>query len=192
MTEIIQAGGKGRLRRYLVTAMLAALAATGGLFAYAYTSSTGTIAATSKSADFAQVTDNVSAGTSFNVFGSYRGSIGAGTLFEVTPATDYQGDLEVNVYLSNADQLSYKYGLLLMRITFVDSGDSAVDVEGIAKPLTLQNGVVSFIADNLTAGTTYYIKTTGGLYRSFPWAYLNGSGGSYSPQISAEVVQAGL
>lgn len=191
MSELIKGAGKSKLRRYFATALMLTLAVTGGLFAYAYTTRTTVLSVTDAAADFAMVTVNNTVG-SYSIFGSYRGRIPQGNLFNVTPAANYPGDLEVSVYLDNIDQLSYKYGLLLMRIRFVDSGNSTVDVDGIQKPLSLNNGVVSFTATGLTANTTYYIQTTGGVYRAFPWAYINTSGGSYAPSITADVVQAGL
>jgi hypothetical protein len=190
MSAVIKGTGGATLRRYFVTALLLALTVTGGLFAYAFTSRTTTLGAVSLSSDFAAVTVNNTV-PNFNVLGSFRGRIPQGNLFAITPS-DYSGDLEANVYLDNIDQLTSKYGMLLMRIKFVDSANATVDVEGIAKPLSLQNGVVSFTANGLTANTTYYIQTTGGVYRTFPWAYLNVSGGSYIPSITCEVVQAGL
>jgi len=190
MSAVIKGTGGTTLRRYFITALLMALAVTGGLFAYAYTSKTTTLGAVSLSSDFAAVTVNNTV-PSFNVLGSFRGRIPQGYLFEITPS-DYSGDLETNVYLDNIDLLSSKYGLLTMRIKFVNSANASVDVEAIAKPLSLQNGVVSFTANGLTANTTYYIVTTGGVYRTFPWAYLNVSGGSYVPSITCVVVQAGL
>lgn len=179
------------LGRFMVIGLTLSLTVTGGLFAYAYTSDTGSINITTGGADFADVTDNVTV-TAWKVFGSYRGTIGSGTLFNVTPTTDYPGDMEVNVYLSNMDDLGKTYGMFLMRITLVDSGDNPIDKEGIAKPLTLQNGVVSFITESggFTAGTTYFIKTTGGVYRAYAWAYLQGKA-LYGPTFHAEVIQAG-
>ncbi len=191
MINIIHGIFSSTLRRFLVAGMMLSLTVTGGLFAYAYTSDTGSISVTSGLDDFADVTDNVTV-ASWKVFGSYRGTIGSGTLFNVTPTTDYPGDMEVNVYLSNLDDLGKTYGMFLMRITLVDSGDTPIDKEGIVKPLTLQNGVVSFIAESgdFTAGTTYFIKTTGGVYRAYAWAYLSGKT-IYGPTFHAEVVQAG-
>ena len=179
------------LGRFIVTGLVLSLTVTGGLFAYAYTSDTGSITVTSGSNDFANVTDNVTV-TAWKVFGSYRGTIGSGTLFNVTPTTDYPGDMEVNVYLSNMDDMGKTYGMFLMRLTLVDSTNTTIDKEGIAKPLTLQNGVVSFIAESgdFAAGTTYFIKTTGGVYRAYAWAYLSGKT-LYGPTFHAEVVQAG-
>ena len=192
MSELIKGAGKSKLRLYFTTALMLALAITGGLFAYAYTTRTTALSVTDAKSDFASVTVNNTVG-SYSIFGSYRGRIPQGNLFAVTPAANYPGDLEVSVYLDNIDQLSYKYGLLLMRIRFVDSGNSTVDVDGIQKPLSLNNGVVTFTASTLlAANTTYYIQTTGGVYRTFPWAYIGTSGGTYAPSITADVLQAGL
>ena len=177
------------LGRFIVTGLVLSLTVTGGLFAYAYTSDTSSITVSTGSADFADVTSNVTVDP-WTVFGSYRGTIGSGTLFNVTPTGGYPGDLEVNVYLSNMDNLGKTYGMFLMRMTLVDASDDPQDKEGIEKPLTLQNGVVSFISDNLTPGTTYFIKTTGGVYRAYAWAYLSGKT-LYGPTFHAEVVQAG-
>jgi hypothetical protein len=32
----------------------------------------------------------------------------------------------------------------------------------------------------------------GGVYKTFPWSYLNGIGGTWNPSFTAEVLQAGL
>ena len=192
MNKIIHSIVGSKMKGFLVTALMLSLVVTGGLFAYAYTSDTTSLTVGDGGADFAALTDNNSySSPAWTVFGSYRGSIPAGTLFNVTPTTGYTGDFEVNVYLSNLDDMSKTYGMFLMRMVLVDSGDNEVDVEGIAKPLTLQNGVVSFVAENLTGGTTYFLKSTGGVFRAFPWAYLTGKT-LYGPSFHAEVTQAGL
>jgi len=167
-----------------------ALAVTGGLFAYTYTTQSTSITAISKSADFATVSANNTM-SAYNLFGSYRGSIGSGTLFNVTPATDYSGDIEVNVYLTNADELSKNYGLFLMRLQFQDISNNPADVEGINKPLTLRNGVVTFTCDNLTGGDVYHVQCLGGVYQAFPWSFLSG-GSIYDPSILYDVGPAGL
>jgi hypothetical protein len=189
-TKIKGAGGTA-LRRYFIGALVATLAITGGLFAYAYTSQTTTLGAVSISSDFANVTVNNTV-PNYPVLGSYRGKIPQGNLFEVSPSANYSGDLQVNVYLDNVDQLSSKYGMLLMRVRIVSGANATVDVENATKPLTLNNGQVSFTCDGLTPLSTYYIQMTGGVYRTYPWAYLTTSGGSYVPSITAEVLQAGL
>ena len=184
-----------KLRRYFVIALAASLVVTGGMFAYAYTTTSPSLTVTGATASFADVTANMTV-PSYTALGSYRGAIEAGNLFNITPDSSYPGDLEINVYLSNLDQLSYKYGMILMNIKIADNEDNFLDVEGITKPLTLQNGVVSFVSTstNFTAGTEFYVQVTGGVFRAFPWAYLSGvsGSGSWTPTLTCEVVQAGL
>lgn len=177
-----------RFKQVLVGALVLAFAVSASMFAFAYTTASTSITASSGGADFASVTANNTV-PGYNVFGSYRGTISGGNLFDLTPASAYTGDLEVSIYLTNLDDLSKTYGMFLMKIRMVDSANTTVDKEGIVKPLTLRNGVVSFLADNLTGGTTYYINTTGGVYRAFPWAFI--SGNIYGPTIFADVLQAG-
>ena len=177
-----------RFKQVLVGALVLAFAASASMFAFAYTSASTSITATGGNADFASVTaNNTVAG--YNVFGSFRGAIGAGNLFNLTPATAYTGDLEVSVYLTNLDNLSRTYGMFLIKLQLVDNTSANADLEGIVKPLTMNNGVVTFLCDNLTGGQEYYIETTGGIYRAFPWAFISGS--IYGPTMYADVVQAG-
>jgi len=196
MNNIIREVTGGTLRRCLIIALLATVAVTGGMFAYGYTTQVASITGTSQDWDFGNVTANDTSGMDFDVFGSYRGKIDAGTVFTVDHDTNYSGDIQVNVYLSNLDELSWKYGMLLLRLALVDPDNVTdyQDVEMIEKPLTLNNGVVSFTCDNLTALANHAVYCKGGVYRSFPWAYLSNhsSDGSFSPQLTCEVVQAGL
>ena len=186
------------LRRYLVIALAVSLAVTGGMFAYAYTTASVSITGDSKSADFARISSNKTGNTTFSVWGNYRGKIDGFQIFTVQPQADYTGDLTVNVYLDNLDELSSKYALLLMRIALTDDValSNPVDLEGMAKPLTLNNGMVSFTAINTSnftsTGLGLHVVCYGGVYRTFPWGYLTQSGGSYHPSFTAEVLQAGL
>ena len=193
MNEVIQGVGKSKMRLYFATALLTALAVTGSLFAYAYTITSTSLNATGTSADFGNIV--ASTGNTvppYSAFGSYRGKIGAGNLFDVTPDTNYTGDIGINVYLNNMDQIGYKYGMFMVTLQLVNSSNQSVDVDGVPKPITLQNGAVSFTSTNMTGGTTYYIQCKGGVYRTFPGAYLSGAGGSWTPSFTAEIVQAGL
>ncbi len=181
------------LRRYLIVALVASLAITGGMFAYAYTTSTVSMTVTGASADFASITGNTSGAPTFTAFGSYRGAIPAGYIFDVVPDTNYTGDVSINVYLDNIDQIGYKYGLFMVKLGLVEnSTNGSMDKDGIDKVLSLNNGEVCFMSDNLTGGTTYHIMIKGGVYRTYPWSYLTGIGGSWNPSFTAEVLQAGL
>ena len=177
-----------RLKQVLVGALVLAFAASASMFAYTVTSASTTITASSGGADFASVTANNSV-ASYTVHGKYAGAIGGGNLFDVTPSSGFTGDFEVNVYLTNLNELTETYGLFLMQIRMVDSANSSVDVEAITKPLTLNNGSVNFLAQGLVGGTTYYINTTGGIFRSYPWSFISGS--INSPSIFCDVTQAG-
>ncbi len=156
MGNIMKGMFNSTLKRFLAVAMAGSLVVTSGMFAYAFTSDTTSIATTSGQQDFATIsgTNGVSA---YNVFGNYRGKIGIGTLFELTPTTGYDGDLQVNVYLANPDELGKNYGLWMLRLRLVDGSDNHQNLGANTKVLTLNNGMVSFITDNLNAGTTYYI-----------------------------------
>jgi len=173
MSEVIKGAGKSKLRFYLATALLLSLAVTGGLFAYAYTiaSTQFTVTGIPVSSDFGNITaSTANTVPSYSPHGSYRGRIGGGNLFDVFKNTGYTGDIGVNVYLDNIDQIGYKYGMFMVKLRLVNSANQSMDVDGVDKPLTLLNGAVSFTSTNMTAGTTYYIQCIGGVYRTFPWA----------------------
>ena len=191
MNNIVNGIMGNTLRRYLIVALMASLAVTGGMFAYAYTSQTTTITATG-TADFAAISPNTTSPCNYSIFGNYRGAIPAGNLFSINVTSGHNGDVSVNVYLGNADQLGKNYGLWLMRIGLVDVADNTTqDVEMIYKPLTLQNGIVSFVADNLSSSNEYAIRCDGGVYKAHPWAYITRGGwGTINPSITAEVLQA--
>ena len=192
MNEIMQGVGKSKLGRYLLTALLLSLAVTSGLYTYAYTTDTASITVTSGGADIATITDNVTV-PEYKLLGHHRGSISAGRLFDITADDDYTGDLEVMVYLDNIDDLSGYYGMFLLRVgLYASDNTTKLSLSGIDKPLTLNNGAVQFMSvntSNFTPGTTFHINTTGGVYRTFPWAYMSGS--DYEPSLTAEIVQAG-
>jgi hypothetical protein len=81
----------------------------------------------------------------------------------------------------------------MVKLNLVQPSDNgSMDKDGFDRVLSLNNGVVSFLSDNLTGGSTYHIMVKGGVYRTYPWSYLNGLGGSWDPSFTAEVVQAGL
>ena len=154
-------GGRGLV---LFGALLLALAVTGGLFAYTYTSTSTTITVTLGSSDYADISANST--PDYTILGRTRGTIAAATLFNVDKNTSYSGDLEVNVYLSNVDELTKDYSFWMMRLELQDVGGSKVDIETITQVLSLDNPMVSFACDNWTAFDRY-IKVLGGSYRAF-------------------------
>ena len=197
MNNIVSGILGNTLRRYLVITLVASLAVTGGMFAYAYTTTTQVFGVSETETDFGNVTANTTDAPSISPFGSYRGAIPAGNLFNVSREVGYTGDVQVNVYLDNIDEIGYKYGMFMVRVNLMEwpiiSGAGSVDVDGVDKVLSMRNGVVSFIsASNMTAGKTYHIRVKGGVYRTFPFSFLSGAGGEWIPSFTAEVVQAGL
>jgi len=178
------------LRRYFIIALAASLAVTGGMFAYAYTTTTQTIAV-SGTADFAEIGAYYNP-PSYSIFGNYRGALPDGDIFSINLTSGYPGDIAVNVYLDNIDQLGKNYGLWLMRLELVRASDNAsMDIEGdVIRLVSLNNGSVSFVSNNMTSGTEYRIRSDGGVYKAFPWAYINAVGGTVDPSFTAEVLQA--
>ena len=192
MEQVIQGASKNKLRRYFLTALMLTLAVTGGLFAYAYTTASTSLSVSSGDADIATITDNMTV-PAYKLLGCHRAAIGDGRLFDILPDDDYTGDLEVMVYLDNIDELSGYYGMLLMRVGLYESDNvTNVSLSGLDKPLTMNNGVVKFMSintSNFTPGQMFHINCTGGVYRTFPWAYMTGS--DYAPSLTAEIIQAG-
>ena len=187
---------KERSRKPLfITALLLALAISGGLFAYTWTTATATLIAQTTVGDFASVTAN-STGIvqiTWTPFGRYRGSIpGPHNLFDVTVDSAYDGDIEVTVYLANADELSKNYRFWMLRLEFVDGTGNPDDIQGGVQVLSLNNGQASFYSTstNYTAGTASYVRCAGGSYIGLPWA--GGWADSYDPVLFVEVTQAGL
>jgi len=82
-------------------------------------------------------------------------------LFEVTPHADYTGDLVVNVYLANTDNLTKAYKNLNMELYL--EGSVEADKTPNYRVLTLENGVVSFTIVDGGSGT-HTLSVTGGDY----------------------------
>ena len=175
----------------LLGALLLTLAVTGGLFAYAYTVASVSISTSVASADFASVTANTTTtALDYNLLGSVNGKLGSQDLFAVTGDASYTGDVEVIVYLANADELVQEYRFWMMRLEFTDaSGTTPQDMEGITKIISLQKPITSFVvaSANIT-GKTNYVYCQGGSYKTFPFLKLGSS--QSDPLIYVEVVQA--
>lgn len=178
-----------------VTALLLALAVTGGLFAYTWTTASVEISVTTAAGDFASITANTSGATAmdYQPFGRYRGTIPAGNLFDVTPTAGYDGDLEVTVYLANPDELSQNYRAWLLRLQLIDNASTPVDAQEGTQVLSLDNSLASFYwpSSNYTAGDWYFVKCTGGSYVGLPWVG-SGWGTTHKPLLFCQVTQAGL
>ena len=171
----------------LLGSLLLTLVVTGGLFAYAYTVASRTIAVTAASGDFAEVTANNTAGLAYDLLGSVNGKIDEGVLFDVAGDGNYSGDVEVLVSLANADELVQEYRFWMMRLVFSDAaGTTLKDKEAITKVISLSKPETSFIVDN--DNITGYVYCEGGSWKAFP--YLQFGSSETDPLIFVEVIQA--
>jgi len=178
-------GIKNRGAKVILGALILTLVVTGSAFAYAYTTTTAEIGASAYATDYADVSSNAS--ISYNFHGRERGIIGAGVLFDITKASTYTGDLEVNVYLSNVDELQKDYSFWMLRLELIDSGNTTTkDMEGITQVLSLDNPFVTFIGDDWTEPC--YVNVLGGSFRAFP--IVHGLTG-YNPLLFCQVTQVG-
>jgi hypothetical protein len=196
MNSIVSGILGNTLRRYLVIALAVSLTVTGGMFAYAFTTATSSLSVSGSDTDFCSITSNVTV-PQFSPLGSYRGKINEGAIFTFTPDSNYTGDIAINVYLDNAYDIGYKYGMFMLTMDIVDPSDNtSKSIDGRARVLSLNNGVVTLVttSTNITYGNAYNIRVSGGSFRTFPGAYLSyvTSQGSWIPSLTAEVVQAGL
>jgi hypothetical protein len=183
----------------LAAALLAALAVTGGMFAYTYFTATTTLGLTAAQADFADVSAN-STVAGWTVPGFFMGTAGTGDLFDIdtTPAS-YGGDFVATVYLSNAQQLAKVYRVLVLKLEVYDSGVNKMDINGDGVVdaaghedyalLTLRNGATDlFVTQTNPNGDLYKVQLAGGFYRSHIWGTGWGSG-YQAPQLLIEVAQ---
>lgn len=178
-------GIKNRGAKVILSALILTLVVTGSAFAYAYTTTTKEIGASAYATDYADVSSNAS--ISYNFHGRERGIIGGGVLFDITKASTYTGDLEVNVYLSNVDELQKDYSFWMLRLELIDSDNTTTkDMEGITQVLSLDNPFVTFIGNDWDEPC--YVNVLGGSFRAFP--IVHGLGG-YNPLIFAQVTQVG-
>jgi hypothetical protein len=185
---------------YLVGAMLLALAITGGVFAYGFINATTTIHATAIESNFADVVaNNTFATPAFTTWGFYKGSIGSGYLFNVTPGTSYTGDLAVTVSLGNADQLAKNYRAFALQLdmiysanaTVVDINESTDNGSGDTEDwvmLTLDNGSVTMFPQGTASAAQMTVRVKRGFYITQVHPF-GGWQGSSEPEIFCEVAQ---
>ncbi len=173
------------MKKFLLIALLAVVATSGGVFAYTFTTATTTIGVTAIQSDFANIT--ASSYSAPEVFGTYTGTWDSGTLFDIVPHGDYTGDLVIHVYLVNTGELIRQYHHLNMTLEFQDSTNNAVDVRAMEQVLTLQNADVAFYWDSGNGTSPYAVELTGGGYRLHKWKTM--TGGSVQPQLWCEITQ---
>jgi len=184
--------GKGA---FLIGALLLSLVITGGIFAYTYTNASTTLNVVAGGGDFAAISVNNTSTPSWTPFGSFQGSTGGGTLFDVDTATSgYTGDLTITVSIANGDSLVEAYRVLSLFIEMRDSSNNLVDINGDGANntadfalLTMRNGSVELYVTQ-TSVDSYTVRLKNGFYVSNTWG-AGGWAGSEAPVLYAEVAQ---
>jgi hypothetical protein len=182
----------------LLIALLAALAVTGGMFAYTFFTATTTIGVTAGNADFAEVSSNMTV-SGWSAYGYVTGAVTTGDLFTIdTEPCSYTGDFIATVYLSNAQQLAKVYRVLVLKLEIWDNAGGKVDINGDGSVdaaghedyalLTLRNGACDMFVTQPAPPSSYNVKLAGGFYRTNIWG-TGWTGGYQSPQLLIEVAQ---
>ncbi|MFQ5997028.1 MAG: hypothetical protein ACE5KP_05325 [Dehalococcoidales bacterium] len=174
------------MKKFLIIALVALLAVTGGMFAYTFTTATATIGVNAPTSDFANITANASF-TAPTVFGKFTGTWPTGKLFTVNPASGYQGDLVISVYLVNTGELIRQYQHLNMALRYTDNTGAMADEQSETQVLSLQNAQVLFTWTSGNGTSPFAVEVVGGGYRLHPFKTLTGA--SYQPQVWCEVSQ---
>jgi molybdopterin converting factor small subunit len=181
--------GKGA---YLVGALLLALAVTGGIFASGWINNTTTLSANVYESNFADVTVNTTSAVTWNGWGFFKGTIPAGTLFDIIPGTSYSGDLAITVTIANGDLLAKRYKVLAFTLEVVaDSAPTTpVDISAgngnLWTMLTLDNGQASMFVDGVSSPLTVKVKNGFYITHAHPSPSWSGAG---APQLFCEVAQ---
>jgi hypothetical protein len=150
-------------RFYLAVALVLVLVLSGGTFAYTYVTNlatvgiatpTGDVATSNASAsqpDWSSITDNLSANTTC-------GEVPAGYLFDLAPHSDYAGDLQVGVYLTNTASLVKAYQYLNMKVYL--EGSASANQTPDYQLLSLQNGRANFYVQSLGGSQQTWTQTS--------------------------------
>jgi hypothetical protein len=184
------------LGAYLVGAAILALAVTGSMFAYGFVNATTSLNAATVNSNFADVSADTagSANVTWTAFGFYKGSIGGpNTIFNISPAEGYTGDLVTTVTIGNADDLVKRYRVLALQLEMVDQATGTpldINESGSADAndwvmLTLDNGSVSLFTDG-SANMSLRVKHGFYITQIHPFG---GWQGSATPELFCEVSQ---
>jgi hypothetical protein len=117
------------------------------------------------------------------------GSVPTDDLFDITPHTDFSGDLAVRVYLTNTGALAKAYQYLNMDL-YLESSVEAGETPNY-RTLTLENGWVTFNLKDFTPGNTYTLSVTGDYELvsrdTSEWE----EGWTVTPELYCQIVQRG-
>ncbi len=116
-------------------------------------------------------------------------STSTGDLFDITPHTDFTGDIAVKVYLVNTGSLAKAYQDLNMNLYLEGSVEAGETPD--YRTLTLENGWVIFNLKDYSPGT-YTLSVTGGDYTlvsrdTSEWE----EGWTVTPELYCQIVQRG-
>jgi len=182
----------------LIGALMLALALTGGLFAFAYTTASITLGSTlwavgsdfatvnaSSTFDWWHVTDDLNEGLLGRVSGAMDDT--GQTLFTINPSANYTGDLEIKVYLANAGHMRKAFQHFNMMLECQPSEEYG-SANLTYQLLTLQNADVLFHWNQPGDGSSSNVTLVGGswhtmAYQPLPWP----TGYRTSPQLYCEV-----
>jgi hypothetical protein len=171
---------------FLIGALLLALAATGGIFAFGFTNANITLTGTTQT-DFVTINASMNAPT-WDVWGIFKGDIPDGDLFYIKPADGWTGDLVVTVSLGNVGELAKAYRALALQLQLIDSNDGVTVL-----PLGLdQQQIVLLSLDYPTVNMFYdgtvnmTVKVIGGYYVATHFPH----NGETSPIIFCDVTQS--
>ena len=131
-----------------------------------------------------------SAKPSMTVFGKAIGGMEPGDLFYIN-ATDNPADIDVTLYLTNAEELVHNYRYLILKVGVYAQGNdgewektSGNNTEPVPDTfITMRNGRVSF---TLAGYANYKLTIDGGSYHSHSFTGSDEEG-SFSPQFYLEV-----
>lgn len=154
---------KSKRNLFLLGALALALVITGGMFAGAWFSAANDGSITTE-ADFADV--SATALTITDVQGGESGNVAAQTIFTITPAGNYTGELLVTVYLTNAPDLTSTFESLQLKVksAFQGGGLGLTDWQIIS----LDNESVIIPVTGYTGGTPFDVTVEGGTWHAQP------------------------
>ncbi|MFC1932543.1 hypothetical protein ACFLXU_02790 [Chloroflexota bacterium] len=149
---------------HLIVALMLALTLSGGVFAYTYTTASGTIViaqptgdvvssnATGTQPDWDSVLDDLSSEN------KTCGETPTGNLFTINPDTAFGGDLMAKVYLANTGDLSKAYSYLNMKL-YLEGSVEAGETPNY-RLLTLQNGEAALTLEDLSPISGTWTETS--------------------------------
>ncbi len=121
-----------------------------------------------------------SAAPTWTAFGKAIGGVTPGDLFYID-ATDNPADIQVTLYITNANELIGSYRNLILEVgVYAESDTDEWEKASTDTFITMRNGQVSFTLPGLAE---YKVTIDGGSFYCFS---VNGNGG-FSPQFHLEV-----